>query len=165
MIIIYTGEMMNSSLYSILIPGNEWTVFIGFILQGVGVPIPFPLLFGLLSNLVVRGEVSQIVAVIYAALGSLMGNLAGYYIGYTGGRLIFNKAAGWVDKITGFVSKKGPSVMFLLRWSGGYAQGAWALGVVQTPISIFLLYTGLANILRAVFWVFAGRVLIQKLFY
>lgn len=163
--IIYYGETMNLSLISLIFPGSIYTIILGFILQGVGAPIPFPLLFGLLSNLVVKGQVPPAAAIVYAAAGSLVGNLAGYCLGYAGGGYIIKKTPGWLNRAIDIVSKKGPLAMFVLRWSGGYAQGAWALGMARTPVTIFLLYAALANILWAAFWVLAGKVLIQKLFY
>ncbi|MDI3534382.1 MAG: hypothetical protein PWQ82_747 [Thermosediminibacterales bacterium] len=149
---------------NLLLKGNEFTVFIGFVLQGIGFPLPLPLLFGLLDYLVAKGQISTLAAVGYAAGGSFLGNITGYYIGYTGGSLLFNSKSRWLVHATKQISKRGPGVMLVLRWLGGYAQGAWVLGASRTPLLVFMFYIGIADISWAVFWVTVGEALIKKMF-
>jgi len=140
---------------------------LGFMLQGVGVPLPMAALFAIAGTLIHAGDLSPVTAVAGCFAGCLAGNLLGYGAGW----LIRHRhpRAVWPQRLPflsvertarleAWVTRHGPAALVPLRWIGlGYAQAMWLLGLSHTSFLRFLAFVAVADLTWVAFWTLVGR--------
>lgn len=139
-------------------------IFLGFSLEGLGLPVPMELLFGLMGKLVADGEIPYLGGVLLAGAGALLGNTAGYLGGLYGGRPFVRFLVRFlrlpperVERFERWFRKHGLMAIFIGRWAGwGYAQIMWFAGITRLEFWRFLAATTASNLAWASFWTFAG---------
>ncbi len=140
-------------------------MFLGFTLEGFGLPIPMELLFTWVGRMVYLGKLSYLAAVLVAFGGTLAGNSIGYLIGQYGGRPLVRYLADMLDipdetlaRFEGWFHRYGLSTLFVVRWTGwGYAQLTWFCGVARVSRWRFLAVAAVADLMWAMVWTFAGH--------
>lgn len=144
-------------------------LFLGYVLQGIGVPIPLVLLFALLGKAVSGGAITVLEAIVLAWTGSMTGNVLGYAVGLAGGSGLVRRILSRFDRgrddgarLVGSLARRGLPAIVVARWVGwGYAQLMWACGAARFPFILFLAYTAVADLSWAAFWTLAGKGIID----
>lgn len=140
-------------------------VFLGFTLEGFGLPVPMELLYSIVGNMINQGRIHYWQGTLIAFAGTLVGNSIGYYIGFRGGRAltgylakVFNIPDESLCKFEGWFKKHGLKALFAIRWTGlGYAQLTWFCGLERVPFLRFLAVAAIADLLWAAFWTYSGH--------
>jgi len=136
----------------------------GFVLQGLGVPLPTAGLFGLAAGLIANGRLSYSLAVLLAFGGATAGNLAGYLAGVKwGGRFVsFSARVLRIDEerlhdFERWYAKRGLPAIAVLRWIGwGYAQALWLSGAFRLHAGAFTAIVAASNLFWASTLTLAG---------
>ena len=135
-------------------------------IAAVGLPLPITLLLIVTGSLVSQGIMNLWWAIGLASAGSIIGDQIGYAIGRWGGRALvgkFSRMLGGRESIEGAEAKArawgGPGIFFT-RWLLS-PLGSWinlASGTAGYPWARFMLWVVLGEVLRAVIYVWLGRV-------
>lgn len=147
-----------------------WAVFMGIMLENLGIPLPGEAIVLVGGFLAGRGDLEFWSVLACSTLGAIIGNMFGYWIGVYGGWSLVLRVSHWFrideQKLLGlkaqFSANAAKAVFFgrfvtLLRIFAGPLAG-----IVEMPFAKFMLY----NVLGAVVWAavivsgayFAGQV-------
>ncbi len=132
-------------------------VFVGVMLEGVGIPLPgetFLIAAGALAH---RGSLSLWETMAFGALGAVMGGQLGYCVGRFGGRPFVLRWGRYVfitpehlGRAEGFFERHGGRAVFLARFiTGVRVFGALVAGMSRMSWGKFTLYSVLGGVIWA----------------
>ncbi len=132
-------------------------VFLGVMLESVGIPFPGETILLAAGFLVHQGILSPVETIAFGILGSLVGNQLGYWVGRRGGRPFILRWGRYVgvtpERLKGaewFFARHGGKAVFLSRffpWLRAFA--ALVAGISGMHWRTFLFYNVLAGIVWA----------------
>jgi membrane protein DedA with SNARE-associated domain len=132
-------------------------VFLGVMLEGVGIPLPGETVLIAAGALAHRGSLTLWEAIVFGALGAVIGAQVGYSVGRFGGRpfvLRWGRYAFITPERLGraerFFERHGGRAVFLARFITGLRVfGALVAGISRMPWGKFTLYSVLGGVLWA----------------
>jgi membrane protein DedA with SNARE-associated domain len=132
-------------------------VFLGVMLEGVGIPLPGETVLIAAGALAHRGSLTLWETMVVGSLGAVMGGQAGYLVGRFGGRpfvLRWGRYAFITPERLGraerFFERHGGMAVFLARLVTGLRVfGALVAGMSRMSWSKFTLYSGLGGVVWA----------------
>lgn len=141
---------------------GPWMLFLGFVLEGMGLPVAYEFLFALLGLLVFHGRIPFLAAVVLASAGNFLGNSVGYAVGYWGGPHFiarFGRRLKIKDddlrRVRRWAERYGAGTLFIFRWIGfGLTLVNWFLGYSRYNYRRFALVSIITSFLWASAWIF-----------
>jgi membrane protein DedA with SNARE-associated domain len=132
-------------------------VFLGVMLEGVGIPLPGETVLVTAGALAHRGSLTLWETMVMGGLGAVMGGQAGYWVGRFGGRPFVLRWGRYVfitperlGRAERFFEQHGGRAVFLARFIAGLrAFGALVAGTSRMPWGRFTLYSALGGVVWA----------------
>src|ERR687890_1367613 len=142
-------------------------VFLGVMLESVGVPLPGETILIAAGVIVQQGRLDLGDAIIFGILGAVVGDQIGYWVGREGGRLFVLRWGRYVlvtperlARAERFFARHGGKAVFLARFVAGLRVfGALAAGISRMRWRTFFLYNALGGMLWATAAVTVGYLL------
>jgi len=127
-------------------------LFLAVLVEGVGLVAPGQTLLLAASLAAARGELNLALVWLVSFTAAVVGNSLGYLLGRRGGRPLLRRLRvneRHLERLEGYVSRKGPVIILLARFCDGLRQlNGIVAGLLEMPGREFSLY----NILGAVLW-------------
>ncbi len=135
-------------------------VFLGVMLEGVGIPLPGETVLITAGVLAHRGSLTLWETMVMGSLGAVMGGQAGYFVGRFGGRPFVLRWGRYVfitperlGRAESFFERHGGKAVFFARFITGLRVfGALVAGMSRMPWGKFALY----NVLGGTVWATAA---------
>ncbi len=137
-----------------------WTVFVGVMVESIGVPLPGETILILASVLAATtGKLNILYVAVFAVVAAICGDNIGYFIGKSGGRLLLRRYGAFFHIEPQNIAhgeevfrRRGPVAVFFGRFIAGLRVLIGPLaGVLRMPWKRFFMF----NALGAVAWVTA----------
>lgn len=150
-------KFFSHCAYNIVLRFGYLGIFIIFIIEGTGLPLPIQLLFVAAAYLIGSGKMSLISVVVIAATGNLLGNIIAYYLGFYGRKPIIDKLSRFlhirfedIKKIEKWFCKYGSLTNMVSRWIGITRTPAiWASGLFSINVYHYVLFSFIGNFVWA----------------
>jgi membrane protein DedA with SNARE-associated domain len=142
------------SLLSLIAHYGYLLVFLGVLLESMGVPVPGETVLIAAGVLAQRGTLNVVPTMLVAASGAIIGDQLGYFIGRAGGRRFLLRWGRYIgitpERIEGaeaFFARHGGKAVFLARFIPGLRVfGALMAGVSRMAWHTFAIYNALGGI-------------------
>jgi membrane protein DedA with SNARE-associated domain/membrane-associated phospholipid phosphatase len=142
-------------------------VFVGVMLESIGIPLPGETILIASGVMVQRGYLDLGDAIVFGILGAVVGDQIGYWVGREGGRPFVLRWGPYIlitperlAKAEGFFARHGGKAVFLARFIAGLRVfGALVAGVSRMPWRTFFFYNALGGALWATAAVLVGYLL------
>lgn len=158
----------SHSAYNVISKFGYLGIFIVFMIEGTGLPLPVQLLFIAAAYFIDSGKMMLTSVVIIAATGNLLGNIIAYYLGFYGRKPIIDKLSRFlhirfddIKKIEKWFCKYGSLTNMVSRWIGITRTPAiWASGLFSINIYHYMLFSFIGNLI----WAFVSILLYLEIF-
>jgi membrane protein DedA with SNARE-associated domain/membrane-associated phospholipid phosphatase len=142
-------------------------VFLGVMLESIGVPLPGETILVAAGVMVQRGHLDLGDAIVFGILGAVIGDQIGYWVGREGGRPFILRWGRYVmitperlGRTERFFVRHGGKAVFLARFVAGLRVfGALVAGVSRMPWRTFFFYNALGGVVWATAAVLVGFLL------
>ena len=159
-------EILSESLLSFIQEWGDAAIFLIFLLEEAGLPLPLPGDLALVwaGFRIASGQSLFVVVLLVVEVATLIGASTLYWLGLRGGRPLIVRYGRFVHidessvlRVEGWVGRHVFLAVFLGRiMPGSRIATSPAVGVVRVPYRSFLPALGVSTLLNSTFWIGAG---------
>lgn len=137
-------------------------LFIGLVLEGMGIPLPSEVFYAAAGLLVGAGDMNFWVALSVAVFANTLGNFIGYSIGRSASKVALTQVGPKMGatpkalhKAERWFQRHGPVVVLIARWVGPIrAATIFLAGITRLDARVFLVYSFLGSLTWGGVWMY-----------